>query len=145
MGIGHGKTVRGEMYFVLREGLARCAKNAELIERVVMSRARLAPLAHTSRTKSSPGRKHRQHDSPGKPRHGSKRIFNSRWFIPAMHHAIGTFFVSPCSVMIPFRAVHQFSKGLCLALLKQIARLLPPEDVKGRVAPWRALVFSFPH
>ena len=62
-----------------------------------------------------------------------------------MHHAIGAFLIPPCSVVIPLRTFHQFTERLRVALLEQIAGLLPPEDVIGRIAPGRALVLPPPH
>src|SRR5262249_23491317 len=62
-------------------------------------------------------------------------------FVAAMGHAVGAFFVLAGAIGVPVGGLHQLLEGLGVAFAEQIARLLPAEDVAGRHAPRRTLIF----
>ena len=57
-----------------------------------------------------------------------------------MNHAVGTFFIFSRAVFVPFRVFHELLECLRVALTQQIARLLPAEDVAGRISPRHAFI-----
>src|SRR5262249_47630927 len=66
--------------------------------------------------------------------------------VPAVHHAVPALLVPALApVALPLGGLHQLAEGLGVALLEQIARALPPEDVEGGVAPRGALVVVLAH
>ncbi len=67
-------------------------------------------------------------------------------FVSAVYHAISTLRISRFgAVILPLRGVQQFLERVHVAVLQQIAGLLPPEDVVRRHAPRRALVLLLAH
>src|SRR5438874_5133560 len=70
------------------------------------------------------------------------RIFHSRRFITAVHHAIGALLVIAGPVGIPVGLFHQLTKARRVAFAQKVAGALPAKDVAGRIAPRRATVLA---
>src|SRR5437899_5456923 len=85
------------------------------------------------------------HNRPAKSPQGAKGIVNGLRFIAAMDHAVGALLVSASSVVVPVRVLDELPEGRGVAVLEQITRLLPAENVVGGIAPWRALVVHLAH
>src|SRR6267142_6930786 len=91
------------------------------------------------------GRQQRCHDGSAKSSDGAERIVNGRCFIAAMDHAVGAFLVPAGPVVIPVRVIDELLEGRGVAVLEEVTRLLPAEDIVGGIAPRRALVIHFTH
>src|SRR6185437_9224434 len=66
--------------------------------------------------------------------------------IAAAHHAISALGIAAGhSVIFPFGGFQKLLESLGVTILEQVAWPLPPEDVVGRGAPRRALVFAVAH
>src|SRR6266513_6540156 len=57
-----------------------------------------------------------------------------------MRHTVGAFLILAGAVSFPVCGFHQLLEGLGVAFAKQIAGLLPSEDVTRGHAPWRAFI-----
>src|SRR4051812_10698752 len=67
-------------------------------------------------------------------------------FVPAVHHAVGAFWVAALvAVALPLGFANQLLEGVRISVLKQVAGLLPAEDVVRRHSPRCALIFPAPH
>src|SRR6185312_4310248 len=63
-----------------------------------------------------------------------------------MHHAVGALGIPALRAIVrPFGRFHQFFERIGVAVLQQIARLLPAEDAVGWHSPWSALEFAPAH
>jgi hypothetical protein len=76
---------------------------------------------------------------------GSERIGDRGRLVAAVHHAVGALLVPSGTIAIPGRAVEEFLEGPHIAVLEEIARLLPAEDVGRWVPPGGALILQLPH
>src|SRR3984957_10412643 len=77
---------------------------------------------------------------------GAKHIVHRRRLISATDHTVGTFWIARLgAVILPLRLFNQLLEGGSVAILQQIAGLLPAKDVISRVAPGRALVVPLAH
>src|SRR5208282_1335632 len=73
-------------------------------------------------------------------------IVDGRWFVAAMHHAIGALRIARLGAVAgPLRSFHQFFVRFGVAILQQVAGFLPSEDVVGWHAPGSALVVALAH
>src|SRR4029077_14768317 len=62
-----------------------------------------------------------------------------RRLISAMDHAIAAAGIPAGATIVgPIRRIDQFLEGLRVTFVEQVARLLPAENVVGRIAPGRA-------
>src|SRR5438094_7237523 len=69
----------------------------------------------------------------------SEGIIHRRRFIPAVHHAIRAMRIARLRPIVgPLGFANQLVESFCVAILKQITRLLPAENVIGRHPPGRA-------
>src|SRR5215469_4455612 len=69
-----------------------------------------------------------------------------RRLIAAANHAVGALGIAAGhAVLFPLRRLEEFLECLRVAVLEQVARPLPAEDVVGRRAPRRALVLAVAH
>src|SRR5450631_985484 len=62
--------------------------------------------------------------------------------VAAMGPAVGALLVFAGAVEIPVGGFYQLLVGLGVALAEQVARLLPAEQIAGRHAPRRAVIFA---
>ena len=62
-----------------------------------------------------------------------------------MDHAVGALLVPAGPVVVPVRVLDELPEGRGVAVLEQITRLLPAENVVRGIAPWRALVVHLAH
>src|SRR5262249_7420369 len=60
--------------------------------------------------------------------------------VAAVRHAIRALLVLAGAVGLPVRGLHQFAERLGIAFAQQVAGLLPPENIAGGHAPWRAVI-----
>src|SRR6266566_4467489 len=66
--------------------------------------------------------------------------------IPAVHHAVGTLRIARLrAVVFPVRRVHQFLEGVRVAVLQQITRFLPAEDVVRGHSPRGTSIVALAH
>src|ERR1700739_1504454 len=66
--------------------------------------------------------------------------------VAAAHHTIRAFGIAAAdAVLFPFRRLHQLLEAVGVAILQQVARLLPSENVVSRRAPWCAIVVAIAH
>src|SRR5271170_1758 len=68
------------------------------------------------------------------------RIDDRGCLIPAVHHAIGAFFVIAGPVGIPIGFLHQRLEGFGIAFAEQVTGTLPAEIGARRVAPRGATI-----
>ena len=68
-------------------------------------------------------------------------IFHGRGFIAAMRHALRALRIAAVAVFVPWSIIQQLLETGCIPFIrKQIARLLPTENVACRISPGRALI-----
>jgi len=73
-------------------------------------------------------------------------VVDSARFVSAMHHAVGALRIAAFgSVLFPLSRADQFLERIGVAVLQQVTRLLPAEDVVRWHSPRRALVFPPSH
>ena len=76
---------------------------------------------------------------------GSESLRHSRRLVAAVHHAVLALGIAALSAVgAPIGRLEQFLIRAAVALLQQVARALPAEDVVRRVAPGRALEVPIP-
>src|SRR5690242_5974675 len=64
-------------------------------------------------------------------------------FITTVHHAIGALGIATlAAVILPLGLTQKFGVGISVAVLHQVTRFLPAEDVIGGYAPGRAVVIA---
>src|SRR5258707_11342082 len=69
-----------------------------------------------------------------------------RSFVTAVHHTVCALGITGLrAIVFPFRCVQQLLKRIGIAVLEQIARFLPAEDVGRGHSPWRASIGALPH
>ena len=72
-------------------------------------------------------------------------VHHCRRLVAAAHHAVGALRIAAGgAVAFPVCRLHQLLEGLRIAILQQVARLLPAEDVIRRRTPGRALILLSP-
>ncbi len=65
------------------------------------------------------------------PLERAERIVHRRRFISAVDHAIGALGIARLgAVLVPLGLAHQLFEGVGVAVLQQVARLLPAEELK---------------
>src|SRR5271167_619422 len=80
------------------------------------------------------------------PSERTKHIVDRRKFITAADHAVSAFWIAGSgAVVFPLRLLDQLLERGSVAILQQVAGLLPAEDVVSRIAPWRAFVVPLAH
>src|SRR3982074_1979023 len=80
------------------------------------------------------------------PAQRAERGIYRRRFVAAVHHAVGASWVAGLSpIVLPLGGSEQLSKSLRIAVLQQIAGLLPSEHVVGRHAPGRTRISPLTH
>src|SRR2546425_2240963 len=62
-----------------------------------------------------------------------------------MYHAVSALLVPAGPVVVPVRVLDELLERRGVAVLEEVTRLLPAEDVVGGVAPRRALVVHLAH
>ena len=73
-------------------------------------------------------------------------MIHSGSFISAMHHAVRALGIARLrAVVLPLGGLEQFLERVHVAVLQQVAGLLPAEDIVGRHAPRRAGIGSLAH
>src|SRR5208337_4905685 len=76
----------------------------------------------------------------------AKGIVYGRGFISAVHHTVGALGIARLGpVLLPLGFAHQLVEGVSVAVLQQVAGLLPPEQVEGWHAPCRAGIVALAH
>src|SRR5450755_1030862 len=81
-----------------------------------------------------------------KAANGGKSVLHSSGLVAAAHHAVHALGIAALgAVVIPVGAVEQFLEGVRIAVLQQVAGLLPAKDVVGGHAPGGALVVALAH
>src|ERR1700735_1370769 len=62
------------------------------------------------------------------------------------HHAVRALRIATlCAIVLPVRRLHKFLEGVGVAILQQIARLLPAKDRERRHTPWCAFEVLLAH
>src|ERR1700719_2838561 len=91
---------------------------------------------------SGKGCLHRSQESAQRAERGMYR----RSFVAAVHHAVGASWIAGLGpVVLPFGGRKQLAKALRIAILQQVAGLLPAENVVSRHAPGRAWIRPLAH
>ena len=76
----------------------------------------------------------------------AEHIVHRAGFIAAVHHAVRALGIAAFgAVAVPIGLADQFLESVGVAVLQQIAGLLPAENVVGGHAPWRAFVIALAH
>src|SRR5213594_5227409 len=89
---------------------------------------------------------HGGHDRVAQALQRAEGVVHGGGFVPTMDHAVLALLVSALApVVLPARGLHQLAEAVGIALLEQVARTLPAEDVVGGIAPRRALEVPLAH
>src|ERR1700679_3619761 len=80
------------------------------------------------------------------PSERAKHLVHRGRLITAADHAVSAFWIAGSrAVVFPLRLLDQLLERGSVAILQQVAGLLPAEDVVSRIAPWRAFVVPLAH
>lgn len=81
----------------------------------------------------------------GESRYGTKGVIDRAGFVSTVNHAIPALFVPAfLPVIFPSRIFHELFEGGDVAILEEIAGLLPAEDIVGGISPRGAVVIHVP-
>src|SRR5882724_2602187 len=90
-------------------------------------------------------RNHRPRGAPQASQR-TKSIVYGRGFITAVHHAVRTLGITRLrAIVLPLRGCQKLGKGVSVAILEQVAGLLPAKHVEGGHAPGRASIVALAH
>src|SRR6266478_1497034 len=91
------------------------------------------------------GRQARLYGGP-QPAESAKRVVDGRGLVAAVNHTVGTLRITRFrAIVLPFGGIQQLLEGVRVAVLEQIARLLPAENVVRRHAPGCAGISPLAH
>lgn len=80
---------------------------------------------------------------PSKARERSKGVVNRASFVSAMNHAVAALLVATfLAVLLPRGVLHELLEGGDVAVLEEITRFLPTEDVEGGISPRGTIVID---